>query len=236
MQAIAMASCFQDEWNPLLVVAPASLRLTWAEELGKWLPHVLPVDVHIIEHKRDWEEKLFETPDAPPMAQPTARAAGKEPGDRAATADVMAPSLKTDVSTGKLSSAKRKRPKVVVISYRIMSMLWCAHCRPILKGEPPLATEVCPGFPHCSAPGCFPFVIVDEAHKLQTNNTNDSAQTVAVRQAVRQAKRAVLLTGTPSVSRPFDLIGQLHSLMPHRFPSDFEKAKIQFAFRCALPS
>jgi SNF2 family DNA or RNA helicase len=26
------------EWQPLLVIRPASLRLLWAEELEKWLP------------------------------------------------------------------------------------------------------------------------------------------------------------------------------------------------------
>ena len=37
----------QEEW-PVLVVVPASLRLMWAEELERWLPHIRPRDVHII--------------------------------------------------------------------------------------------------------------------------------------------------------------------------------------------
>ena len=42
----------QDEW-PALVVVPASLRLVWAEEVEKWLPHLRPSCVHVIEGKED---------------------------------------------------------------------------------------------------------------------------------------------------------------------------------------
>ena len=42
----------QDEW-PLLVVVPASLRLAWAEELARWLPHLRPSAVHLIEGRTD---------------------------------------------------------------------------------------------------------------------------------------------------------------------------------------
>lgn len=42
----------QDEW-PLLVVVPASLRLAWAEELERWLPHLRPACIHVIEGKGD---------------------------------------------------------------------------------------------------------------------------------------------------------------------------------------
>lgn len=42
----------QEEW-PLLIVVPASLRLVWAEELEKWLPHLRPSCIHVIEGKED---------------------------------------------------------------------------------------------------------------------------------------------------------------------------------------
>lgn len=50
LQAIALASCYEPEW-PLLVVVPASLRLVWAEEFERWLPHLRPCSVHVIEGK-----------------------------------------------------------------------------------------------------------------------------------------------------------------------------------------
>ena len=42
----------QDEW-PALVVTPASLRLAWADELARWLPHLRPGSVHVIEGRLD---------------------------------------------------------------------------------------------------------------------------------------------------------------------------------------
>ena len=47
VQAIALASCYEDSW-PLIIVVPASLRLSWANELEKWLPGLLPSDIHVI--------------------------------------------------------------------------------------------------------------------------------------------------------------------------------------------
>jgi hypothetical protein len=49
----------QDEW-PLLVIVPASLRLVWAEEVERWLPHVRPGQVVVIEGK---EDRLCDLPD-----------------------------------------------------------------------------------------------------------------------------------------------------------------------------
>lgn len=45
-QAIAIASCFVNE-DPILVVCPAVLRYSWAEELERWFPFCLPTDIHL---------------------------------------------------------------------------------------------------------------------------------------------------------------------------------------------
>ncbi|XP_042500157.1 DNA annealing helicase and endonuclease ZRANB3 isoform X2 [Macadamia integrifolia] len=47
LQAIAIASCFINE-GPILVVCPAILRYSWAEELERWLPFCLPTDIHLV--------------------------------------------------------------------------------------------------------------------------------------------------------------------------------------------
>lgn len=55
----------QDEW-PLLVVVPASLRLAWAEEIARWLPHLRPSAVHVIEGRTD----RLDGSTAPPVRAP----------------------------------------------------------------------------------------------------------------------------------------------------------------------
>ena len=44
MCVLVCVGLMQDEW-PLLVVVPASLRLMWAEEFEKWMPHLRPSQV-----------------------------------------------------------------------------------------------------------------------------------------------------------------------------------------------
>ena len=46
LQAIAIACCFMSEGS-VLVVCPAVLRFTWAEELERWVPSCLPADIHL---------------------------------------------------------------------------------------------------------------------------------------------------------------------------------------------
>jgi len=46
MQAIAIACCFKDEGS-ILIVCPAVLRYSWAEELERWDPSFMPKDIHI---------------------------------------------------------------------------------------------------------------------------------------------------------------------------------------------
>jgi hypothetical protein len=54
-------------------------------------------------------------------------------------------------------------------------------------------------------------VVIDESHNLRTTNARaqDSPHTEACIAAARRAPRAVLLTGTPSLSRPYDLFRQV---------------------------
>ena len=47
-----LLSRLQEEW-PLLIIVPASLRLVWAEELERWLPHLRPSHIHVIEGRTD---------------------------------------------------------------------------------------------------------------------------------------------------------------------------------------
>ncbi|KAK9812930.1 hypothetical protein WJX72_005929 [[Myrmecia] bisecta] len=163
VQAIALSSCYQDEW-PMLVIVPASLRLVWAEELEKWLPHLRPCHIHVIEGKTD-------------------RLQGQD------------------------------LPQVVITSYEMMSRLTCDACRGgSVAGAPRME---CTGPEHCMAAKGWAVVIADESHTLRTtNHAPDARHTEAVCSAAQRAKRAIFLSGTPSLTRPFDLFRQVDAIRP----------------------
>ncbi|PSC75396.1 DNA annealing helicase and endonuclease ZRANB3 [Micractinium conductrix] len=169
VQAVALASCYQEEW-PLLVIAPASLRLVWAEEIEKWLPHLRPSCIHVIEGKED-------------------------------------------------RVARDSLPLVCITSYEMMQRLTCDACKgrgvqqqaSMCAGQRP----PCRDPHHCMACLQWRVVVVDESHTLRTSSKPpDALHTEAVVSAVKAARRAILLTGTPSLSRPFDLFRQVDAIMP----------------------
>eukprot|EP00803_Ostreobium_quekettii_P008937 evm.model.scf_153.2 EVM.evm.TU.scf_153.2 scf_153:8261-20215(-) len=180
LQAIALTSCYKDEW-PLLVVAPASLRLVWAEELEKWLPFLRPSQIHLIEGSKDAVH-----PDALPL--------------------------------------------ITITSYEMLKRLTCKGCCDGLSfGH---RGTKCAGPQQCMAAMGFKVVAVDESHTLRTTNSrgHDAPYTEAAVAVLRRAMRVVLLTGTPSLRRPFDLYRQIDALRPGLLG----KNKEQFAFRyCA---
>ncbi|XP_057831961.2 uncharacterized protein LOC131042656 isoform X2 [Cryptomeria japonica] len=141
--AIAIASCYMHE-GPVLVVCPASMRCTWAEELERWLPSCCPADVHLVFGHRD---------------------------------------NITDAVEG---------PKIVVISYTMLSRLQKSMVN--VK---------------------WGLVIIDESHNLRcTKKMIEREETKAVLDVAGQIKRVVLLSGTPSLSRPYDIFHQIDMLWP----------------------
>ncbi|XP_062972781.1 SWI/SNF-related matrix-associated actin-dependent regulator of chromatin subfamily A-like protein 1 isoform X3 [Elgaria multicarinata webbii] len=52
IQAICIAAYYRKEW-PLLVVAPSSVRYTWAEAFHRWLPSLSPDNVRVIATGKD---------------------------------------------------------------------------------------------------------------------------------------------------------------------------------------
>ena len=147
IQAIALAACYREDW-PLLIVVPASLRLTWANELEKWLPTLMPSDIHVVFSSDD---KL---------------------------------SLRRDKNSS--------QPTVTIISFKMLEILF---------------SEI--------AAYRWGVVIVDESHNVRsTKKPKDSKQTEAAAIMIRKVPRAILLSGTPSLSKPFDLFAQVDALSP----------------------
>ncbi|XP_027125391.1 uncharacterized protein [Coffea arabica] len=143
LQAIAIAGCFSNE-GPILIVCPAILRYSWAEELERWLPFCLPSDIHLVFCHQDNPTRLA------------------------------------------------KCPKVVVISYKMLHHLW----RSMLQQE-------------------WATLIVDESHHLRcTKKRSEPEEIKSVLDVAMKVRHLILLSGTPSLSRPFDIFHQINMLWP----------------------
>uniref|UniRef100_A0A1D2A8V2 DNA annealing helicase and endonuclease ZRANB3 n=1 Tax=Auxenochlorella protothecoides TaxID=3075 RepID=A0A1D2A8V2_AUXPR len=170
VQAIALAECYKDEW-PLLVVTPASLRLTWAEEFERWLPNLRPGWIHLIE--------------------------------------------------GRTDRLDHKLPPITITSYEMLQRLCCDACKG-RGGQLALKTRNAnrsSGYTsRCAVPGCmaglgFKIIIADESHTLRTAGQEpDAYHTEATVSVAKRAQRAIFLTGTPSLSKPYDLFRQVDAL------------------------
>ncbi|XP_068653942.1 uncharacterized protein [Aristolochia californica] len=154
IQAIAIASCFMDEGSAL-IVCPAVLRFSWAEELERWLPFCLPSELHLVFGHKDNLTYLTTC------------------------------------------------PKVVVISYTMLHRLR----KSMLEHE-------------------WALMIVDESHNLRcTKKAIEADETQTVLDMASKVKRLILLSGTPSLSRPFDIFHQINILWPGLLGKD----KYEFA-------
>ncbi|GAB4860822.1 hypothetical protein Ancab_035984 [Ancistrocladus abbreviatus] len=143
LQAIAIASCFTCEGS-ILVVCPAILRYSWAEELERWFPYCLPADIHLVCGHRNNPANL------------------------------------------------PRCPKVVVISYTMLHRLR----KSILEFE-------------------WAVLIVDESHHVRCSKKKaERGEIKAVLDVSAKVKRLILLSGTPSLSRPFDIFHQINMLWP----------------------
>ena len=52
LQALALATAYEDDW-PLLIVCPSAMRYPWLDYVEKWLPFVAPDDVQLLRRKMD---------------------------------------------------------------------------------------------------------------------------------------------------------------------------------------
>ncbi|XP_054827909.1 SWI/SNF-related matrix-associated actin-dependent regulator of chromatin subfamily A-like protein 1 isoform X2 [Eublepharis macularius] len=138
IQAICIAAYYRKEW-PLLVIAPSSVRFTWAEAFRRWLPSLSPDSISVI----------------------------------ATSKDCLLARL------------------INVVSFDLLS-----------KMEKQLRTTL-------------QVVIVDESHFLKNVKT---ARCQAALPLLKAAKRVILLSGTPAMSRPAELYTQMAAVRPSFFP------------------
>ncbi|XP_070770465.1 SWI/SNF-related matrix-associated actin-dependent regulator of chromatin subfamily A-like protein 1 [Enoplosus armatus] len=139
VQAICIAAYYRNEW-PLLVVAPSSVRFTWAEAFRRWLPSLNPDSINVVVKAKD--------------------------------------NLRSGL--------------VNIISYDLLSRM----------------DKQQPGNP-------FNVLIMDESHFLKNMKT---ARCKAALPLLKAAKRVILLSGTPAMSRPSELYTQILAVRPTLFP------------------
>ncbi|KAG7227483.1 hypothetical protein INR49_005297 [Caranx melampygus] len=139
VQAICIAAYYRSEW-PLLVVAPSSVRFTWAEAFTRWLPSLSPDSINVVVKAKD--------------------------------------NLRSGL--------------VNIISYDLLSRM----------------DKQQPG-------NHFNVLIMDESHFLKNIKT---ARCKAALPLLKAAKRVILLSGTPAMSRPSELYTQILAVRPTLFP------------------
>ncbi|XP_064875827.1 SWI/SNF-related matrix-associated actin-dependent regulator of chromatin subfamily A-like protein 1 isoform X3 [Oncorhynchus nerka] len=139
VQAICIAAYYRKEW-PLLVVAPSSVRFTWAEAFRQWLPSVQPDRINVIVKGKD----------------------------------------------------NLRGGLVNIISYDLLSRM-----------------------DKQQAANPFNVLIMDESHFLKNMKT---ARFKAALPLLKVAKRVILLSGTPAMSRPSELYSQILAVKPSLFP------------------
>eukprot|EP00760_Papus_ankaliazontas_P015126 PhM_4_TR16358/c0_g2_i1/m.81850 len=150
LQAIATMDSL--EAYPCLVVCPASVRVMWADQLERWLPHrIEPRDVHLVQSCND-----------------------------------------------RLGPHEIASKKVVLISFCMLRLL----------ADDTLVTL---------STSLWKMLVVDESHALRTtegSERGDSIQSKLVRNLAAAIPHVLLLSGTPSVNRPFDAYEQINLLRP----------------------
>ncbi|MEE6488805.1 hypothetical protein FKM82_015387 [Ascaphus truei] len=154
IQAICIAAYYREEW-PLLVVAPSSVRFTWAEAFHRWLPSVNAESVNVIVTGRDCQ-----------------------------TASL-----------------------VNIISFDLLC-----------KMDKEIAAN-------------FKVIIIDESHFLKNVKT---ARCKAAMPLLKNAKRVILLSGTPAMSRPAELFTQIAAVRPAFF-SRFHDFGIRYCNAKQMP-
>ncbi|XP_072902445.1 SWI/SNF-related matrix-associated actin-dependent regulator of chromatin subfamily A-like protein 1 [Hemitrygon akajei] len=155
LQAICIAAVYRKEW-PVLVVAPSSVRFTWAQAFSHWLPSVNADTVNVVMTGKD-----------------------------------------------RLSSSN-----INIISHDLLAKFR----KQLMERQ-------------------FQVIIVDESHFLKNMKT---ARCKAALPLLQAARRLVLLSGTPALSRPAELYSQITAIRPSFFPS-FHQFGMRYCAAKQLP-
>lgn len=219
LQALALVSCYSDEW-PLLVVVPASCRLQWAEEIERWLPHLRPSQLHVIEGQAgrvSTAAKPLVTITSFEMLQRlTCEACKGRCGQSAGIGSKSGPGGPAARYAASLAKSCPRQScndpqncmagmgwRVIIVDGKGRKASWHS-CLKHVRCCPSCLTA-------CQNHGlALPTTICTESHVLRTSSyAPDALHTEAVVATAKRASHAIFLSGTPSLSRPFDLYRQV---------------------------
>lgn len=155
IQALGVAVYYRREW-PLLVVAPSSVRYSWANSVEQWVGSVNRSDIVVVDSGRDTFEDA----------------------------------------------------EVIIMSYDLLTR----------KAQEVLSHN-------------FQVVIMDESHMLKSFK---AARYKAAAPIMKKAKRVLLLSGTPALSRPSELYTQINGINPTLFPN-FQEYGVRYCNGKQLP-
>jgi hypothetical protein len=223
-QALTAARMFRDDW-PVLCVVPSSLRWHWAEEIENWNTDLGPDDVFVAGSVRslsgelsDVAASIFGTSATGAVALIEAtRPSTRSRSPHARTSDDCA---LEDVSEWADSEGMRgdasletRAPQFVVVSFTMLA-IWSELVVAALETRGLVATGGQEGPFRLIGDALarrFGVILVDEAHFLRDMASSRSKAVVA---CARSIKRAVLLTGTPCLTKPAELFPMLQALRP----------------------
>ncbi|CAI5993519.1 unnamed protein product, partial [Closterium sp. NIES-64] len=206
VQAIGLAACYRDEW-PVLVIAPSSLRLHWAMAIGlaacyrdEWpvlvvAPSSLRLHWAMVRHVGHGEQPMLV------VAPSSLRLHG-------ATSIMRWLDLPPEDITVVMPQGGATR------SINGFNFVRCSRNQPLSLQSPfnIVSYDLLDRLEQPDEP--FKVVIADESHYLKNYKAKRTNLAVPRLQA---ANRAILLTGTPALSRPIDLFKQLEALQPRAY-------------------
>ena len=198
VQALCAASCFPDSW-PLLVICPSSMRFVWAAAVADWLPdHLRPSQEHIwvVRSSKDLKD-------------------ANQGGGEGRDSDDDEEEGEEEEEEGEPKKKKRRKSTTGRSGRRASGVI-------IKTGPPPpgVKAHVCITS-HALVQKMdkalldrYSFIVVDESHCLKSRETK---MTTFISALVKRTKHALLLTGTPLLSRPIEVWPQADMLRPGLF-------------------
>lgn len=191
IQGIASMACYGSEW-PLLIFCPSGARYHWQHEILHWLGSDSAIynDEHKVSTLKEFEDMNDELNEGSDTKETVSESNSEEKKEACYKKPTMKLLDKSEVYVLSHSKGKilPKGIRVVIASYGLgTNMIQNKRLRT----------------------GLFKCIIVDESHMLKNKN---SKRTKLILPILMEAKRVVMLSGTPAFAKPVELYPQLSVL------------------------